>query len=107
MERCCTGECWGEGRTIWDSVSVWGDGDVGEVSGGELNLLKNWLVSSIQAPRCLPVFPLHPCDVLHYRPHIPHTVLLEFGLQLSPVVVFARPQHLSEFVLHSLLLSVS
>ena len=34
--------------------------------------------------------------------------LLEFGLQLSPVVVLARPQHLSEFVPHSpLLLSVS
>ena len=45
---------------------------------------------------------LTPSDLLHSSPHIPHIVLLEFGLQLPPVGVFTGPQHIPEFMLHSL-----
>ena len=44
---------------------------------------------------------LTPSDLLHTSPHIPHIVLLKFGLQLPPVGVFTGPQHIPEFMLHS------
>ena len=81
MGRCCTGECWGEGRAIWDSVGVWGAGGVGGVAGGELNLLKNWLnwFALSRLPDVCLSFPFIP--VMFFIPV--HTSLTLFSWSLA------------------------
>ena len=44
---------------------------------------------------------LEPSDGSHATPHIPHVVLLEFILQLSPIIVFSLSDFKFEYPLYS------
>ena len=82
--------CWGDDRRLW-----------AEPTEEYVQLL-----CPLQAAWWLSVAHLTPGDLLHSCPHIPHIVLLEFGLQLPPVGDFTGPQHIPESMLHSPLWAV-